>query len=977
MVAKVCPSAQTKFPTLQENTSNLFKKKKLNKRRLSHFRKYIKLDKYIVIEFNGDKKAIFKGTDIKEDGRMEESAIQDNWNELLRTIKEAFHLTTTSSFVLVKSDNTDEQLGNGKDLLRLWNNLAMNKTTNFFVLKMRCLEIAREKTQMTWCPKKAATPNFREECAKEDWGRHWEDLKQFVGLYDADNEYLQDEGQKYVIGSGEELRIVWSDRYDNTESGIWCLRVQVAKRSQYHKEQGGYKKRGNTSDSDEKIWTPHRSKALEPVVSVPRQVQEKEYFDIALMLELVKKAEGEASAMQGENVLLFLGGTGSGKSTLVHFLAGSTMERQVVDGKPHIGVMKVKNEAVRKIVTSARAMSETKHITAVPIDLHAMEVFAGTKTRNIVLCDTPGFEDTGGTEVEVANGVGIVKALQTCKSVKPVVLISYIAFGHRMNNIKALARTLAAIVPSIENYLSAFSYVFTKVPADQRSYMHAWMKGLVTSRCGGHDSSELEIGARAVLQDIARKTKVQVLAPDPLKDSPNDLLEQFADVRGFIQNPKGVFHPFLSDASKSAVHMQLYKQKDSIFRAFQSGHYTVAKTMLDQLAALDELLPLPSIHTEYSACVRKLTKNGVKRASVQGSDNVITYRDAVVAARASANVFMAHVQETEKKGEEISFVFPLNRNLHEQIDTIIRDIHATQLQMSNVSSLTLQLDNLAQVQAYFPEFDPFYNEICQKLHAQLAQCMSEAKECIPKHTFPELRKQLETMTKMVSLQRHLCPSVDVKQKLSDLETELLHYLQHHVFDEGHAVLNKATKRGPNNLRKDEPKEDEKNIKHYHHHHHSHHQQQHAPIRDIEKLDQTDVSLLETVAGILSEASLTFASPCDSAWLTKKTKEMYVSLVKEVVEYFEDIGDKLTTVFEKQKQRAADEVKEMISMMNSLRRMKAVKERTERCYRQTIGKVFDFVREVHKDISSILDSFDTKTTSMTSVSVDYSRLYDCI
>ncbi|ETO02742.1 hypothetical protein RFI_34671, partial [Reticulomyxa filosa] len=187
-------------------------------------------------------------------------------------------------------------------------------------------------------------------------------------------------------------------------------------------------------------------------VSISKTFAEKEHFDIGLMLQLVEKAKEAANEIKDKNVILFIGGTGAGKSTLVHFLAGSKMEKQTVDGKPHIAPVNIINKALNNVTCSASAKSETKYITAIPINLKELGV-RSTKLDNVVLCDTPGFEDTNGPEVDVANGIGIIKALQTCKSVKPVVLIR--------------------IIPSIQNHLSAFAYVFTKFPDDQKESIHA------------------------------------------------------------------------------------------------------------------------------------------------------------------------------------------------------------------------------------------------------------------------------------------------------------------------------------------------------------------------------------------------------------------------------------------------------------------------------------------------------------------------
>jgi hypothetical protein len=51
----------------------------------------------------------------------------------------------------------------------------------------------------------------------------------------------------------------------------------------------------------------------------------------------------------------------------------------------------------------------------------------GTKKseKNHTYCDTPGFGDTAGVEIDIANGIGIISALYDAKSVCLVILIGY------------------------------------------------------------------------------------------------------------------------------------------------------------------------------------------------------------------------------------------------------------------------------------------------------------------------------------------------------------------------------------------------------------------------------------------------------------------------------------------------------------------------------------------------------------------------
>lgn len=52
---------------------------------------------------------------------------------------------------------------------------------------------------------------------------------------------------------------------------------------------------------------------------------------------------------------------------------------------------------------------------------------AGTplNKQTLFICDTPGFGDSAGVEVDIANGVGMMNALHRARSVRVVVILPY------------------------------------------------------------------------------------------------------------------------------------------------------------------------------------------------------------------------------------------------------------------------------------------------------------------------------------------------------------------------------------------------------------------------------------------------------------------------------------------------------------------------------------------------------------------------
>ncbi|ETO02013.1 hypothetical protein RFI_35426, partial [Reticulomyxa filosa] len=174
-----------------------------------------KKEKHLAIEPYGNVKVIFKAIDLDDKGRVERSK-EANWKQLLQIIKDQLKLTDTSTFLFVKKDNPDHQIDNDGDLMDLWNEL--NKS------RKRCLLITKEDKLMTWCPKNSDDPNFHHEMEKEDWSQHFEDLKQFVGI-SANDEWLSESDQDKKIQSGEDLKAIWAERYNDSET--CCLRLKV------------------------------------------------------------------------------------------------------------------------------------------------------------------------------------------------------------------------------------------------------------------------------------------------------------------------------------------------------------------------------------------------------------------------------------------------------------------------------------------------------------------------------------------------------------------------------------------------------------------------------------------------------------------------------------------------------------------------------------------------------------------------------
>ena len=68
-------------------------------------------------------------------------------------------------------------------------------------------------------------------------------------------------------------------------------------------------------------------------------------------------------------------------------------------------------------------MSCTSCINAAEIPQQMMKKKKKKYEKGLYIVDTPGFEDTRGTEIDVANQIGTINALYGCNSIRIVIIL--------------------------------------------------------------------------------------------------------------------------------------------------------------------------------------------------------------------------------------------------------------------------------------------------------------------------------------------------------------------------------------------------------------------------------------------------------------------------------------------------------------------------------------------------------------------------
>ena len=152
-------------------------------------------------------------------------------------------------------------------------------------------------------------------------------------------------------------------------------------------------------------------------------------------------AAGECRAAKGDgcNMVMVIGNTGAGKSTLVNFLHGCVMESVRLDSE----------QGRKKKVVRVSADSEVKELMEIGHTNRSMTFIPDVERApdgRWTWVDCPGFLDNRGPEINIANAVNIKRTIARAQSVRVVVILNYHSLkSDRGKGVRDLAKILQAL----------------------------------------------------------------------------------------------------------------------------------------------------------------------------------------------------------------------------------------------------------------------------------------------------------------------------------------------------------------------------------------------------------------------------------------------------------------------------------------------------------------------------------------------------
>ncbi|CAF4058236.1 unnamed protein product [Rotaria magnacalcarata] len=659
---------------------------------------------------------------------------------------------------------------------------------------------------------------------------------------------------------------------------------------------------------------------------------------------LVEKTKEAAELIRGKEIVLLIGGTGAGKSTTIQFLAGCEMKEVPVEVAPgrfldHITAVKVPNyPGLKDVISNPECQSETRYITPVTIPLK--DILGPGETGNIILCDAPGFGDTAGSEVDIANGVGIIEALKGCKSVKILALSSFKALGDRAQGIQELAHILIKMIANIEDRLDTMNYAFTKYPST--TDIHAYILNIKEKVVDKDHSLRSDISFVAVLKDMIEKTQNKVEKIDPIHGNRKLFIRTLQRGEG-ITCPEEAFRFSMNLDTQKTVASEAQRYEMSIRCAAKHKNIDLVKYYLDTLKVLKDLTKEGFVKDAYEKSVRFMSDNIEEFCSVakekfnRAFESLDGLREGDVQ---EYKIFVEYIQVIQKPlgGHlESGLVSPtaLIQNIHTEIQKRRHDLGEQHLSSSSVE---IYLGNLKMLKRSFPELELEYRKNCKDFEERFDELVKSADEPILANEFSQAAEIILEIYKSSNvLKDHL--SEKVEDRYRDTFVQLLRHLK--------SVSEKA-----------------------------------EPILDKVRLNDNDVKTLNEYIDILRSAKETsalqerFSTYAETLKIGtgtspnnfKNLNEIYSDFIEKIVKYFDQINIRIKELFEKNGNYALEQIEKLVSDMDTIRKIPEIEWKTSGTYYRTVDNVRGYMQQLQKDAEHLLIDIDKKSGS-----INYSHL----
>jgi len=294
---------------------------------------------------------------------------------------------------------------------------------------------------------------------------------------------------------------------------------------------------------------------------------------IQLLTTCVKYGNERAQNLQGKEGVIVIGNTGAGKSTMVNYLAGCTME---LKSPKELGFKGIKKIVTVRSRASGGSFDEIMPIGHTKESKTFMPQIETDPDQRFTYCDCPGFLDNRGAEINIANAVNVRTAITRSQSVKVVILINYHSLmadrGRGLSDMLKICSNLFGHADNLELYKESLLLGISQAPLDMElDSLKEWIV---------EDTPPM-------MQSLAERIFIFDPLERPLEGGwDRDACLSHLETLAPIENPSAIFKTVLTDSDERKLLEITEQMGEQIQSYLQEKNFASAASRLRHLQNL-------------------------------------------------------------------------------------------------------------------------------------------------------------------------------------------------------------------------------------------------------------------------------------------------------------------------------------------------------------------------------------------------------
>ncbi|KAL4508818.1 hypothetical protein ABPG73_006204 [Tetrahymena malaccensis] len=506
------------------------------------------------------------------------------------------------------------------------------------------------------------------------------------------------------------------------------------------------------------------------------QIEFQTCFKPQEMLMQIQEKSIEFYIAKDKDAILFLGSTGSGKSTSINFLLRKKMIQKLTSYTRYIEDVGEIEAEEEKISTEDNEDDGNEFKIGFKKESQTLVLKAKQlQERDFFICDTPGFQDSRGFEVELSNSICLINFIKQCRSICPILTINYAdLISVRGESFKDVIAPLSKFIATTS--MDKILYFYTHVPESINTKRLVKEIIDIKESLGQNSSPELKILFSSLLKSF-NNNRAFIL--NPLQDDPGIYLKTIQDLydnNQFIDNPQNQFSINLSEDTLTKLKLYSEDVFQYIIKQTKQGfmiEYLI--DVLNQYLEIKDILKLEFMQEKYDQCREHILNYANRTKDIAFKDLNQSKNQLSEINQRYLNQIRTCLYQTKKLEQyndphflkyETSYELIINqiKLVIQELCDEIKSIFDNQIEQASIQQLKFNIIKIQQLSNLSPQIENISQQTKQFVNQQLSN--------YGKEQIQFLEDALTTESEAVVLKEKLSKIVSTFKILSDIDTQL-------------------------------------------------------------------------------------------------------------------------------------------------------------------------------------------------------------